>query len=160
LQNNEASDRVLVFPDPNQMPSVTLKRPEAEALLVGPADIILEADAEDKDGSISKVEFFDNDKSVGLGTSVDGRNFVLTARGVSYGIHGFVAVATDNGGRIDWSLPREVFVNGLSIVAVKTPRPDSLVTPGSDLTLTAVASHPSGVIDKVQFFVNGRLLGE
>lgn len=159
-QNNEASDTVLVFPDPNQMPSVTLKRPEDGALLVGPADITLEAVAQDSDGSISKVEFFDNGKPVGFGTSGDGKNFVLTARGVSYGNHRFVAVVTDSGGRTDWSLPRDVFVNGLSIVAVKTSRPDSLVAPGSNLTLTAVASHPSGVIDKVQFFANGRLLGE
>jgi uncharacterized repeat protein (TIGR01451 family) len=159
-QNNETSDTVLVFPDPNQLPTVTLNSPQNEALFVGPADITLEATATDSDGSISKVEFFDNDKSVGLGTSVDGKNFVLTARGVSYGIHRFVAVATDSGGRIDWSLQREVFVNGLSIVAVKTPTPDLSVASGSDLTLTAVASHPSGVIDKVQFFANGRLLGE
>lgn len=159
-QNNEASDTVLVFPDPNQLPSVTLNSPADQALFVGPVDITLEATATDSDGSISKVEFFDSDKSLGFGTSVDGKNFVLTARGVSYGIHRFVAVATDNGGRTDWSLQREVFVNGLSIVAVKTPSPDLLVARGSNLTLTAVASHPSGVIDKVQFFANGRLLGE
>jgi len=159
-QNNEASDTVLIFPDSNQPPTVTLNSPQDEALFVGPVDITLEATASDSDGSISKVEFFDRDKSIGFGTSVDGKNFVLTARGVSYGIHRFVAVATDSGGRTDWSLQREVFVNGLSIVAVKTPKPDSSVAPGSDLTLTAVASHPSGVIDKVQFFANGRLLGE
>jgi hypothetical protein len=159
-QNNEASDTVLVFPDPNQLPSVTLNSPADHALFVGPVDITLEATATDSDGSISKVEFFDSDKSLGFGTSVDGKNFVLTARGVSYGTHWFEAVATDNGGRTDWSLPREVVVNGLSIVSVKTPRPDSSVAPGSDLTLIAVASHPSGIIDKVQFFANGRLLGE
>lgn len=159
-QNNEASDTVLVFPDSNQPPTVTLNSPQDEALFLGPVDITLEATATDSDGSISKVEFFDSDKSLGFGTSVDGKNFVLTARGVSYGIHRFVAVATDSGGRTDRSLQREVFVNGLSIVAVKTPTPDLLVAPGSNLTLTAVASHPSGVIDKVQFFANGRLLGE
>jgi hypothetical protein len=36
---------------------------------------------------------------------------------------------------------------------------NSLVAPGSDFTLTAVAGHPSGVFDRVQFFANGRLLG-
>lgn len=159
-QNNEVSDTVLVFPDPNQPPSVTLNSPQDETIFIGPVDITLEASATDSDGSISKVEFFDNDKSLGFGTSVDGKNFVLTARGVSYGIHRFVAVATDSGGRTDWSLQREVLVNGLAIVVVKTPTPNSSIAPGSDLTLTAVAKHPSGVIDKVQFFVNGRLLGE
>jgi hypothetical protein len=106
------------------------------------------------------VEFFDGDKSLGLGTSLDGKNFVLTARGLLYGRHGLVAVATDNGGRIDWSVQREVIVNGLSVVSVKTPTQESFVPPGSDLALEAVASHPSGVINKLQFFANGRLLGE
>lgn len=159
-QNNEASDTVLVFPNPNQPPKVTLNSPKDEALLVGPVDITLEATAEDSDGSISKVEFFDLEKSLGLGTSVDGKKFVLTARGLSYGNHYFVAVATDNGGRFDWSLQRGIFVNGLAVVSVKTPPANSLVAPRSDLTLAAVASHPSGVINKLQFFANTRLLGE
>lgn len=159
-QNNEVSNVVLVLPDPNQPPKVTLNSPQDEALFTGPADITLEANAEDSDGSISKVEFFDSDRSLGVGTSVDGKRFVLTARGLSYGNHGIVAVATDNGGRIDWSLPIEIFINGSSVVSVKTPTADSLVAPGSDLTLTAVASHPSGVINKVQFFAGSRLLGE
>jgi hypothetical protein len=106
---------------PNQRPSVTLNRPEQFALLVGPADITLEATALDPDGTISKVEFFDYDKSLGLGTSVDGKNFVLTVRGLKYGDHAFVAVATDNGGRTNWSGYKSVFINGLAVVAIKSP---------------------------------------
>jgi uncharacterized repeat protein (TIGR01451 family) len=159
-QNNEASDTVLVFPDPNQPPNITLISPKDEELFVGPADITLQATAEDSDGSISKVEFFDGNKSLGLGTSADGKNFVLTARGFAYGNHYFVAVATDNGGRIDWSVQKGVFVNGLSVVSVKTPGANALVPPGSDLIVAASAMHPAGVIKKLQFFANGRLLGE
>jgi chitinase len=95
-----------------------------------------------------------------VGTSIDAKNFVLAVPGLSYGSHSFVAVATDNGGRIDWSLQKGVFVNGLSVVSVKTPTPDLLIAPGSDLTLTAVATHPTGIINKLEFFANGRLLGE
>ena len=160
LQNNEASGSVLVFPDPNQLPSVTLNRPEQGAMFVAPSDITLEATAIDPDGTISKVEFFDNEKSLGLGTSVDGKNFVLTARGVSYGNHIFVAVVTDNGGRTDWSVAKAIFVNGLAVVSVKSPAPDSLVPPGPELVLKAVVSHPTGVIDKVQFFSHSRMLGD
>lgn len=159
-QNNEVSEMVLVFPDPNQPPTVTLRSPKNEAVFVGPADVTLQAAAEDRDGSISKVEFFDGTKSLGLGTSLDGKTYVLTARGLSYGNHDFVAVATDNGGRTDWSMETGIFVNGLSIVSVKAPMENALLAPGSDLTLAAVAIHPSGVINKLQFFANGRLLGE
>jgi len=159
-ENNEVSDTVLVFPDPNQLPTVTLDSPEDRAVFIGPTDITLKATAQDSDGSIAKVEFFDNDKPLGLGTSVDGKRFVFTARGLSYGNHGFVAVATDNDGRTDWSIVKEVFINGLAVVSIKAPPLDSLLEPGPDFTLAAVASHPSGVINKVEFFANGRLLGE
>lgn len=159
-QNNEATDWILVFPDPNQPPKVTLRSPRNEALFVGPTDITLQATAEDSDGSISKVEFFDRSTSLGLGTSVDGKNFVLTVRGLPYGIHYFVAVATDDGGRVDWTTDTGIFVNGLSVVSVKSPKANAVLAPGSDLTLAAVATHPSGVIRKLQFFANGRLLGE
>ena len=145
---------------PNQRPSVTLNRPEQFALIVGPSDITLEATALDPDGTISKVEFFDYDKSLGLGTSVDGKNFVLTARGLKYGDHAFVAVATDNGGRTNWSIYKSVFINGLAAVSVKSPVPDSLVPLGPELVLKAVASHPSGVIDRVQFVSYGRMIGQ
>ena len=160
VQNNEASDTVLVFPDPNQLPSVTLNRPVEGALLVAPSDLTLEATAVDPDGIISKVEFFDKDKSLGLGTSVDGKNYVLTTRDLSYGNHVFFAVTTDNGGRTDWSNGRSIFVNGLAVVSVKSPAPDSLVPPGPELVLKALVSHPTGVIDKVQFYSYNRMLGE
>jgi uncharacterized repeat protein (TIGR01451 family) len=58
-QNNEASDTVIVFPDPNQAPKVTLNSPKDDAIFVGPVEITLEAMAEYSDGSISKVDFFD-----------------------------------------------------------------------------------------------------
>jgi hypothetical protein len=57
-------------------------------------------------------------------------------------------------------LQRGVFINGLAAVSVKTPAAEAVVATGSDLTLAAVASHPSGVINKLQFFANSRLLGE
>ena len=159
LENNEATVTILALPDPNQIPSVTLNKPDS-GTVIGPADVTLEATAEDPDGSIGKVEFFDNGRSLGVGTSVDGKNFVFTARGLSYGKHRFEAVVTDSGGRTDWSTIKEVFINGLARVSIKSPKPDSLVAPGPVVTLTAVACHPSGVIDKVQFFTYGRLLGE
>ena len=158
-ENNEATVTILALPDPNQMPGVTLNGP-AEAMIIGPADVTLEATAQDPDGSISKVEFFDESKLLGVGTSVDGKDFVFTVRGLSYGRHIFGAVVTDNGGRTDWSNYREVFVNGVACVAVKSPKAGSLVAPGPYIKLTAVAKHPSGVIDKVQFFEYGKLLGE
>lgn len=159
-QNNEASDTVLIYPDPNQPPTVLLNSPKDESAFLGSAAITLKAIATDSDGSISRVEFFDGRKSLGLGTSADGKNFALTVSGLSYGNHYFVAVATDNGGRIDWSKQTGVFVNGEAIVSLKTPEANALLEPGSEVTLAAVATHPSGVINKLQFFANGRLLGE
>jgi uncharacterized repeat protein (TIGR01451 family) len=112
--NNKASDTVLVFPDPNQGPIVTLNYPRQGAQFETPANITLEAAAFDTDGSISKVEFFElgNDKPLGLGTSVDGKSFVFTAQGLAPGEHSFLAVATDNGGREAWSAYISISITG------------------------------------------------
>lgn len=104
-KNNKTSGTVRVFPDPNRGPIVTLNSPREGARFASGADMTFEATAYDTDGSISKVEFFEfgSDKPLGWGTSVDGKNFVFTARGLSQGEHVILAVATDNGGRQAWS---------------------------------------------------------
>ena len=102
---NKAAGAVLVLPNPNQGPIVTFISPKNGTRFEGPADITLEATAYDTDGSISKVEFFEfaSDTPLGLATTVDGKKFIFTLRGVSPGERTLVAVATDNGGREAWS---------------------------------------------------------
>lgn len=160
-ENNTSLEYVRVFPDPNLPPTITLDTPKMSDLFVGPAEIIVKATATDPEGAISKVEFFDNGYSIGMGTSTDGKHFLLTERNVSFGKHSLWAVATDDGGRENSSGGATMItVNGSANVSVTSPLDRSSINPLSNLTLAARASHPSGVISKVEFFVNDQLLGE
>lgn len=150
--NNRTEGTVLVLADPNVPPDVALDGPENGPLLEQGAMVRLKATASDSDGSVIKVEFFDNYQSIGIGSSTDARQFSISSKPLSNGRHLFVAVATDNGGRTRTSSPANVFVNGPIKVSILEPPADALVKPGGELTLTAEAVNGSGSIKTVEFF--------
>ena len=160
MDNNQTEATVLAHPDPNVPPDVELNTPATDQLFEQGASVALNATATDPDGSVTKVEFFDNEKSLGIGSSSDARHFSLNASAFSNGPHVVVAVATDNGGRRKRSNTKHIFVNGPTRVRILEPKAESLVTPGSDLTLTAEARHPNGSIRTLEFFTVGISLGQ
>ena len=106
------------------------------------------------------MEFFDNGALVGTGTSIDGKHFVLTEQKASFGPHSLWALATDNGGRQSTSKTVIIIVNGSAIVSIMSPPNQTVISPGANVSLTAKASHPSGIISKLEFFANEESLGE
>lgn len=159
--NNRTEGTVLVLADPNVPPEVTLSVPGSAPLLEQGATVLLKATASDADGSITKVEFFDNDQSIGIGSTPDARHFSLSAKLLSNGRHSLVAVATDNGGRTRRSAPANLFVNGPIKVKILEPKSETLVKPGGDLILTAEAVHASGSVKSLEFFfTHGMSLGQ
>jgi hypothetical protein len=158
-ENNQSSDTTVILPDSNLPPAVTLESPKDGELHVGPADITFEAIATD-DRMIKKVEFYDTGVQIGEGASADGKRFVLTKTGITFGTHNVWAKVTDSGGRTSDSQPALIIVNGLARINIESPRAGSVAQPESDLTLTASVSHPSGLITKVEVFANDWKLGE
>ena len=108
--NNGTSKSTLVFPDPNLAPTVDLVSPKDKTMVVGPSHLILKVTAQDVDGTIDRVEFFDNGRSIGVATSDDGKSFLLDAEIMSFGRHTIWAVATDNGGRTNESIAATLLV--------------------------------------------------
>lgn len=159
-ENDSATETTLVLPDRNMPPSVTIDDPKIGALFVGPADITIKATAIDSDGTVAKVEFLDNGELIGSGIPSAENRLSITERNVSFGFHSIIAVVTDNGGRQNISNAANITVNGLAIVRILKPVAGSLIAPGSDVTISARASHPSGLINKVEFFANSESLGE
>ncbi len=157
--NNQASVTTLVLPDPNLPPAVWLTSPKDRALFKGSAQVTLEADAKDTDGTVSRVVFYDNGKPAGTGITTDGRIFTCTLQGLTLGQHTIWAVATDNGGRSNESAASTIIVNGTAEVSMGFPREGALIEPNSIITLSADATDPSGDIAKVEFFANDRLIG-
>jgi uncharacterized protein DUF11/Big-like domain-containing protein len=159
-ENNRATETTLVLPDPNMPPSVTIDDPKLGALFVGPANITIKATASDQDGFVSKVEFFDNGKLIGTSIPSAENRIVITERNVGFGFHSLIAVATDNGGRENSSNAANIIVNGSAVVKIVKPTEGSLIARGANVTITAHASHPSGLINKLELFANGESLGE
>jgi uncharacterized repeat protein (TIGR01451 family) len=157
--NDSFTEATLVMPSSHKPPVVTITSPVVGNMYVGPVDITINAVATDSDGTITKVDFFDNDELLGAGTPGAGNSFSFTKFNAPFGNHSFVAVATDNGGRQNLSSTVDVVVNGMATVSVTSPAAGTFASPGSNITLGAAASHPSGVINQVEFFANGDSIG-
>ena len=157
--NNYTEATVTLAADPNAPPKVDLLGLEKE-LFEQDDTIVLKATASDDDGLISKVEFFDWEKSLGVAPPTDSKEFTLTLNKPANGNHHFYAVATDNGGRTTNSHPIKIFVNGPMKVRIVEPKSGSIFLPGSDLLLVAEAVHPGGSIKGVEFrYTHTMLLG-
>lgn len=77
----------------NQAPRITLTSPAAGSTFTAGNAITVTANAADSDGSISKVEFFNNGVSLGVDTQTP---YSLLWRNAPSGNHSLTAVATDN----------------------------------------------------------------
>jgi uncharacterized repeat protein (TIGR01451 family) len=159
IDNNAATETTLVLPNPNKAPAISITSPQSGALFVSPTNVTINATASDSDGMISKVEFFDNGQLIGEGTPTGNNQYVITKQNGSFGEHSLIAVATDNGGRQNISNAANVIVNGLASVTITTPSAGALFAPASAVTVRANANHPSGIINKVEFFANGESIG-
>jgi uncharacterized repeat protein (TIGR01451 family) len=167
--NDWVSEETNALPNPNKPPIVNITSPITGTFFVGPANIALSAVATDSDGTITKVDFFDNGDLIGSGALGTGNTYSVTKTigncgpqvgQVTCGNHTFVAVATDNAGRQNVSSPIDVIVNGTATINITSPSSGSLASPGSNMTLTASASLPSGVLSKVEFFANEQPIGQ
>lgn len=153
--NNRGVASAVTLGDPNLPPEVTLESPGMEQLFEQGSTVVLKATANDPDGSIAKVEFLDNDESLGIGTTTDAKHFSLSSNKLANGRHVLNAIATDNVGRRTRSNAQHIFVNGPIKLQILKPNSESELTAGSDLILTVVATHPFGSIKTVEFFYNG-----
>jgi len=90
------------FVAPNNPPSVSITSPGNSATFSAPANITLNAAAGDTDGSVSKVEFFANDISVG---TVMAGPFSVPWNDVPAGFYTLTARATDSVGLTRFSNP-------------------------------------------------------
>ncbi len=158
--NNRGTASVDTHGDPNLPPEVTLEGPLEEVLYEQGAPVVLKATANDPDGSITKVEFLDFAKSLGIGETTDAKHFSLSSNQLKNGLHVVTALATDNGGRQTLSNAQHIFVNGPIKVRILEPKTESVIAPGTDLTITAEAVHTSGSIRTVEFYRFGRSLGQ
>lgn len=89
------SAAVIITVLPNQLPSITLAGPTAGQRFTASATISLEASAQDVDGQIARVEFYQGATLIGTATAVP---YIATWQNVPEGQYSLSAKAIDNGG--------------------------------------------------------------
>src|SRR5439155_1734986 len=140
----------------NTPPTVAITSPTNSATFTAPANITITAEASDSDGTISRVEFFQNDIKLG---AVTNSPYTFSWTSVTAGNYTLTVKATDNLGATSTSSPVSVTVanpNALPTVTITSPTNSATFTAPADITITADASDSDGSVSQAQFF-NGTI---
>ena len=97
--------------DSNDVPVVTISSPSTGAVFDQGTNITMTANATDSDGTITAVEFFVDNVSIGTDTSSP---YSAVWSNSTIGIHNLTVVATDDQGGSGSSVPVEFTVNSIS----------------------------------------------
>lgn len=159
IDNNTSTVSTTVLPDPNAPPTVSITRPTMGELFSGPANITIDASASDSDGSISKLDYYDNGTLVGTSAGTATPQYSFAWNGVPYGNHTLVAVATDNLGKAVASDAVNIIVNGSATVNITDPAGGSLYNQPVDIIISAAAADTQRSISKVDFYADDDLIG-
>jgi len=142
----------------NNAPSVNITSPANNSIFNEGTVVSIIANAQDSDGSVSKVEFFVDGQSIGSATaSPYSVNYTTKA-----GTHTINAIATDDKGASTTSSSISINVNGVNnapTVTITSPANNSTFNEGTVVSITANAQDSDGSVSNVEFFVDGQSIG-
>jgi hypothetical protein len=139
----------------NSPPSVTVTNPIDGTTFVAPAMVTIQASANDADGSVTNVQFFDGATSLGNVTSSPYDLSVSLAAGS----HTLTAVASDNVGATTTSSPVTILGNTPPSITITNPADGATFTAPATVNIQASASDTDGNITNAQFFDGATSLG-
>lgn len=144
----------------NLAPTVSLVEPVNNATYIAPASIAITAEAQDPDGTIGVVEFFNGTQK--LFEDTDGAPFTFIWDNVPAGIHTLTAKASDNLGTKTVSEPVDVvvLVNVVPTVHIVEPAANAVFIALADIAIIADAADSDGSIALIEFFVGTDKIGE
>ncbi len=149
------------LPAANLPPTVSIAYPANNTVVSSPANITINAVANDPDGAVHHVDFLQNGTFVG---SVSAPPYFITLPGVNAGVYSYTARAFDNSNTWVTSAPITVTVDGANpppAVTITSPTNGTVVANGPvNLTLTTTVSDINGTVAKVEFFRDGVKIGE
>lgn len=142
----------------NLAPEVTISSPLNGASFTAPAVISIVASAQDSDGTVTNVSFFDGTTFLAKTTQAP----YSASVGLPAGSHALTAVATDNLGLSSTSSVVNVTVNGGNLppsITLTNPVENAILSSSAAVTLRADASDSDGTVTNVQFFDGATSLG-
>ena len=145
-------------PLPNSSPTVAITSPANGASFIAPAVVQITANAQDSDGSVTNVLFFDGNTLLG---GTNNSPYTVTAN-LAIGGHPLRAVATDNLGLSATSAVVNVTVsagNTPPSVTITNPVDGAVLSSSANFNINAVASDSDGTVTNVQFFDGAVSLG-
>ncbi|HEY8399793.1 MAG TPA: Ig-like domain-containing protein, partial [Cytophagaceae bacterium] len=146
----------------NQLPTVGITSPANNTVLTAPATITINATAEDSDGSVALVEFYNGTQKIGEDASSP---YSITWSGVAAGTYTITARATDNQSGVTISAPVTVVVeavveNQVPIVSITSPANNTVHTAPATITINATATDSDGSVVLVEFYNGTQKIGE
>src|SRR5207248_7165648 len=155
------SSPVSVSVNANSLPTVSLTSPASGTSYLSPATIALAASANDADGTITRVDFYQGATLIGSSTSPP---YSFSWNNVAAGNYTLTARATDNQGAVTTSAPITVSVAGPSL-SITSPI-DNAAIDGDWITVSGAIQAPlnsgvtvNGVVAAVDggghFYANG-----
>ncbi len=143
----------------NQAPFAVVWSPEAGNTFTAPASIALAAGANDPDGWVRSVKYYEGSTLIGTATNAP---YTVWWENVPAGLHTVIAVATDNVGAQGYSDPVTIRVrpNPPPTVHIDAPNNGASFIEPESITIAADADdRDGGVIRSVTFFVDGLAIG-
>ena len=140
-----------------QSPEVSITSPNNNDIFNEGDNIVIEADATDSDGTVSRVDFFQGTTLLG---SDDTAPYEFTWENAPSGTFAITARATDDDNLTGTSTAINLTIRSKPTVSFTAPTNNATFLDGSTIQLTAVASDNDGTISKVEFFEGANLLGE
>jgi len=144
---------------PNSSPTVALTTPNDGSTHTAPATIAVSANASDSDGTITRVDFFQNGTLIGSDSSSP---YSVSWSNVAAGTYSLTAVATDNDNATTTSAARTVTVtagNQPPSVGLTSPANGATFTAPASIVVSANASDADGSIARVDFYQGATLIG-
>ncbi len=139
----------------NNPPNISITTSSTQDVPTAPAQITINANAGDSDGSVSKVEFYQGATLLATDTTSP---YSYTWSSVSAGTYSITAKATDNLGAVTTSNVVSVSVNAKPSVSLTNPAiGTSFIAPGF-VSIAATASDSDGTVSKVEFFQGTTLI--
>lgn len=157
--NTSTSPAINIVVKENKLPSISISSPKDGATYIAPASVSIAVKANDSDGTISKVEFFNGNSKIGENSIAP---FGFTWSNVAPGQYSITAKATDNLNASASSAAINISVkkNAPPSVGITSPSSGTVLIAPASLALKVLAVDSDGSVAKVEYFNGNTKLSE